>query len=555
MNFTSKYWVTIGTALWLLGAFPAANAESLLNRPATARGDAAKTLVVYSETCAPYSLANDLVALKLLLRRVASRLEVVPLAQVDTNKIAAADYIVIFCPQPPPDFPPEILQAVAQSLHPVLWVGYGADQLSQLPEFKSRFSVAPFAAGRSADTVNYLGRDWRVNTPVWFPVQMSATSANAGIVMSLPLETGGQKVLTPVCWRSGPVTFFTALPTTTANSVLFSDILLDFFGASASASAVCVRIDGYHCHQDHQEFRHLVEYLHERGRPFIVGVIPAYWNPEIKKLQELDTQPEFVAALRYAQKNGGRLVVQGYANTRRAGTGQEPEFWDAVHDRPFADDSAEFVRERILQSVRQMLKHGLFPIAWETPFNSASRTDYAEIASHFSTAVERVQLSDATGLENFAGSAVTQDDFGRLIVPENLGALTEQIKAKALEAIQARAELLARLRGTVATLSFPAYLTEDKLVAATRILERLKLPFLDLADGDHWVQLPEVILLTGKAQRPVTLKDAFIKWKAFDLAGNLVDQDKGVGPVSGERIFRRRGKGDYELFEIIEAQP
>jgi uncharacterized protein YdaL len=85
-----------------------------------------------------------------------------------------------------------------------------------------------------------------------------------------------------------------------------------------------VRIDGYHCHQDHLEFRHLVDTLHQRGLPFTVGVIPAYWNPETKKLEDLDSQPEFVAALRYAQSRGGRLLLQGYVNTRKASTGQEP---------------------------------------------------------------------------------------------------------------------------------------------------------------------------------------------------------------------------------------
>ena len=551
MNFTRTIFaVSAGLLLTMLAA---ANGQIQLNRPATAFGAGAKTMVVYSATHAPFSLADDLAALKLQLRRVASQLETVPLAQADTNKIAAADYVVIFCPQPFPNLAPEILQAVAHCPHPVLWVGYGADQLTRLSEFKGQFEVAAFAAEKPAETVSYLGRDWNQPLAVWLPVEMPATNAATNIIMSVAVTNDGVKVSHPICWRSGPVTFFTALPTTTAAGVLFSDMLLDFFGASASASSVCVRIDGYHCHQDHEEFRHLVDYLHERGRPFVVGVVPAYWNPETKKIQEMDSQPEFVAALRYAQKNGGRLVLQGFVNARKSGTGQEPEFWDSALDRPFTDDSPEYVRERLFQGVRQMVKHGLFPIAWETPFNSASRIDYAEIARHFSTGIERVQLSDATGLEKFAAPAVTQDDFGRAIVPENLGVVTGEKAAQT--AIQSRAEMLAKLRGTVATLSFPAYLAEEQLIPATHGLEQLKLPFLDLADGDHWVQLPDLILLTGKAQRTVTLKDAIIKWKAFDLAGNLLDAEFEPQSVSGERVFQRRGKGDYELFEIIEAQP
>ncbi|MCX6895975.1 MAG: DUF2334 domain-containing protein [Verrucomicrobia bacterium] len=106
--------------------------------------------------------------------------------------------------------------------------------------------------------------------------------------MSVTVTNGDAVITHPLAWKTGPVTFFAALPTI-ANSPLFDDLLLDFYGAAQlPPSAVCVRIDGYHCHQDHVEFRHLVDYLHQSGIAFIVGVIPAYWNPETKKIEELD---------------------------------------------------------------------------------------------------------------------------------------------------------------------------------------------------------------------------------------------------------------------------
>jgi uncharacterized protein YdaL len=402
--------------------------------------------------------------------------------------------------------------------------------------------------------VNYRGRDWNQPLAFWMPVRLESTNSGK-VIMSVPVaETNNETASYPVSWRSGHVTFFSALPTATATSPLFGDLLLDYYGVTnAGDSQVCVRIDGYHCHYDHLEFRHLVDYLHEQGLPFTVGVIPAFWNPDTKKVEELDTQPEFVAALRYAQQNGGSLILQGYANARQAPTGQDQEFWDGELDRPYADDSPEYVRERVEQGVRQMIAKGLFPVGWETPYNAASRTDYAEIARHFSTGVERTQLSDATSLETFAGPAVTLDDFGRTIVPENLGTATGD-KA-VLVRIRDTSEMLTQLRGTVATVSFPAYLTEDKLKQVVGLLERWKAPFTDLAAGDNWVQLPEVILLTGKAQRTVTLVNARITWKAYDRAGNKLSEETEPQPASGERVFQRRGKGDYEVFEIIEAKP
>jgi uncharacterized protein YdaL len=380
------------------------------------------------------------------------------------------------------------------------------------------------------------------------------TATNQAITFTSATVTNGETVLThPISWKIGNTTFFTALPAADASPIL-SDLLPDFYGVSKiPPSQTCVRIDNYHCHQDHQEFRHLVDCLHRNGIPFIVAVVPAYWNPKTKKVEDLDTQPEFVAALRYAQRNGGRLILQGYVNTRKASTGLEAEFWDESLDRPLADDSTDYVRERVHQGIRQMLRRDLFPLGWMTPFNSASRADYAEIARHFSTAVERVQISDATALEKYAGSAITEDDFGRRILPENLGSITG--KRITLESIRDQAELLTSLRGTLSTLSFPAYLTDDKLQQAVRLLDQLNAPFLDLADGDHWVQIPETVLLTGNAQRTVTVKNARISWKAYDRTGKLISEEPAAAPVRGDQLLKRRGQGDYELFHILEANP
>ncbi len=552
MRFPSNLLAHIGICLLLASGSPV-KAQSV-TRPVTGRGAEAKTLVVYADTHATYSLSDDLAALKLQLRRVASQLEVVPVAQADAAKFSAADYVVIFCPQPFPVLSAELLQSVSQSTHPVLWVGYGLDQLARLPEFKTQFSVAPFASNQKPLAINYKGREWQVPVPVWLPVIIDPLNTKANIIASLTVSNATEIVMRPLCWQTGQNTYIAGLPTMTATSPLFSDVLLDFFGATGTqVAAAAVRIDGYHCHQDHLEFRHLVDYLHERGHPFTVGVIPAYFDPETKKVQDLDSQPEFVAALRYAQRNGGRLILQGFANTRKAATGQEPEFWDVALDRPIADDSADYVLQRIQQGVWLMLKHGLFPVGWQTPFNSASRADYVEIGKHFSTSFERVQLSDTTGLEDFAPSAITMDDAGRLIIPENLGIVTGQKGAAAK--IQSRAELLTKLRGTVSAFSFPAYLTDEKLKQVVSILEKTKVPFLDIGNGDNWVQLSDVILLTGNASRHVTLTNARINWKAFDRNGDLVAEEAEAKPASGEREFKRRGKGEYEIFEISEAKP
>ncbi|HTI97603.1 MAG TPA: DUF2334 domain-containing protein [Dongiaceae bacterium] len=536
-----------------LTALSPATAQSL-SCPAPGRGAGAKTLVVYAATRQAFSLADDLAALKMELRRVATTVTAVPVTAADPNQMLAADYLVIFCPQPLPRLPAPLLQAVAARTNAVLWVGYGAEELGRLPEFKGQFLVTPYAAGQPAKQIHYRGRDWAEPLATWLPAQVPAP--NATIIMTVTEPAAGQTNSHPLCWTLGAVTFFAGLPTQTENCALFSDKLLDFYGVTTvTAAAVCLRIDGYHCRQDHQEFRHMVDYLAQRGHPFVVGVIPAYWDPEEHKLLEMDSQPEFVAALRYAQQHGGRLILEGYRAARQNRPGTEPEFWDAVADRPLTNDTPQRVQDRVYRGVREMWWRGLFPLAWETPQYAAAQADYAEFASCFSTAFERMQLSDATALATFAGTAPARDEFGRLVVPENLGVVTGQ--RESLVRLYHRAEVLTRLRGTIASCSFPAYLSEGRLIQTVKLLEQMKVPFLDLAEGDHLVCLPEAVFLTGAAEFPTTWQNdqGTIGWQAFDRAGKLIAEDAAPESKSGNRILKRRGDGDYEVFHLNKAQP
>ena len=182
----------------------------------------------------------------------------------------------------------------------------------------------------------------------------------------------------------------------------------------------------------------------------------------------------------------------------------------------------------------------------------ASGAAYAEIEKVFSTAVERVQLSDATSLANSEIGGLTLDRYGRLIVPENLGYVLDAPLHNE-GAIRARAEILARLRGTVAGCVIHAYQPLEKLTGLVETLEGFSIPFLDLADLDDRVELPDAILLVGGARRTVTLLNALVRWKAFDRAGNLLAEKQEPGISSGKRDFQRTGAGDYQLFEFGEA--
>jgi uncharacterized protein YdaL len=534
-----------------LGNFQAF-AATRLGRPPSGRGPEATALLIYSNTRIEYGLADSLARLECQLNRVEMNLKSVAVTEVNAAMILNADYVIVFCPQLSPPFSKEILTAIAQTKRPVLWIGLGSEQLATIAPFQGAFKAEPYFSQGSSQEVEYKSSRW--NTYVeWVPIVLNPKFSTE-VVMKVVDASAGEKREIPLCWKLGHLNFFVSISSFGVWNYLFQDFLLDFFEVQAvHPSQVYLRIEDYHCHRDHVQFRRLVDCLYARKHPFLVAVIPTYRDPATGKLQELESQPDFIDALRYAQQRGGRLVMHGYTHAYKDESGEGHEFWDVKMDRPLPEDSPEYVRERVQKGLRQMLKQGLFPLAWETPHYAGSRHAYREVGRLFSSSVERFQLSDATCLESFESVALTKDMYGRLIIPENMGFVYAGFGDASILRIQAIGEQITRLRGTIAGCFFHPFLPFEKFLHLVESLEKLQVPFMDLAEMDHWVQLPETILLTGKAERKVTLRSATVRWKAFDRTGKLLSEKQEPAKQSGDRVFKRQNVGDYEIFEITES--
>lgn len=539
----------------LLGATAAPGVETSMARPLAGHGAETKTLVVYADSLRAYSLSDELEVLCCHLRRVDMKLRTLPLAKVRPHELAESDYVVVFCPRPEPKIPRDTLEAVFASGKSVLWVGYGAEECAPLSLFKGNFSVSPFAQELKTSFISYRGHEWKASPQPWIPVLLPPATNTEIVIQALdPQETPAVKH--PLCWKSGKSTFFTSVPAGSGLlDKLFADMILDFFEVrEISPSKVYIRIEDYNCRSNHRNFRRFVDYVASLGHPFMVAVTPTFQNPKTGKPIELRTQREFVDALRYAQGRGGRLIMHGYARVYKNESGEGREFLDIEQDQPIPEDGEEYVRARIQAGVAEMIEQGLFPIAWETPYYAGSRHTYEAVAKAFSTSVERFQLSDATYQLGFEGTAITLDRCGRVIVPENLGYVSLEGESS-LNRIRLSGEHLKSLRGTIAGCVFHSYLSFERFVEILDVLESLHTPFFDLADLGHWVQTSDLILLSGEAQRRVVLKNASIRWRAFDRAGNLLAEEREPSPRSGECVFTRKGRGEFEIYEFKESTP
>src|SRR5439155_9215421 len=357
-RFTAVRRPTVWFAILLAVSQAAAQSTA---RPVAGKSAQANTLLVYANARRAYSLVDGLESLKLRLERVATHLDCVALSNAVPERIWGADYVVVYCPQICSELPKDFLRRIAGTNRPVLWVGFGADQLEQWVPFKEQFEVSPFAAGTAVTNVSYDGRDWDVTIDPWIPATLGTNSASA-VLMSFQQQVHDRLITRPLCWKTAHVTFFGAEPSGGTVGFLFEDLLLDFYQATdIPVRRVFLRIEDYHCHCDHRGFRRMVDYLFARGHPFMVAVILAYRDPSTGEFLELDSQPEFADTLRYAQQRGGRLVVQGKTRTDQIESRDAREWWDAELDRPIASETARSLRERLQQDVRAMLRRGIFP--------------------------------------------------------------------------------------------------------------------------------------------------------------------------------------------------
>jgi uncharacterized protein YdaL len=141
-------------------------------------------------------------------------------------------------------------------------------------------------------------------------------------------------------------------------------------------------------------------------------------------------------ALRYAQDNGGEVLLHGYthdvagtAACAALGSGSGYEFWDRCAQVPLAQDSREFARGRVVSAKKLLIKAGFSAVAWVTPHYAASPDDYQVFGKYFDRVVQRVCYLIAarktggapTYISQFFPYTIYKDHYGQFVWPEDLG--------------------------------------------------------------------------------------------------------------------------------------
>ena len=521
------------------------------DRPVPARGPGSDTLLLYAAPRPSYGLMDGVGLTALQLGRIDTEISLLPIQAATVETMSQADYVVVYCPTPQPAIPSAVLDFLNESGGPVLWIGFGLPILGDLRPHFEQFASVPSISTDFATNVVYRGRN--LNLGSWPAIEVtipsnSVATAHISIRDRSPSDDGSRRA---VAWTSARTTFFAGLPNTFASAALFSDLLLDFYEVrQVPPTQLFVCIEGYHPGSDHGAFQRKVDFLFERRIPFAVAMTPAHENADTGGVEDLEARPDFVRSLVYAQRRGGRIVLGGFVRRSE----EEFEFWNEDLDQPLGTNQLDAFRARLPQVVGELVRHGLFPLAWETPGDAAPSALRESTARHFSTALGRLQLSGATRLEMYAPSSIVRDREGRRFLPENLGYLS-LAASNEWRLLRERADILLGLRGALAGCEIHDYLPFEKFTSLIDWLESLETPFLDLASLDLWTQWPGGILVTGHASRSLIPPSGTIRWKAFDESGQIINEFTEPDVSGRERTFRNRGAGMVEVYEFLGTTP
>jgi hypothetical protein len=252
------------------------------------------TLLVYDSLAKPFSMEDEVEPVAILLSRFETNLVRREAKALRADDIRDASHIVVVGTGGFPAFDPECRKLLQSTKTPLMAVG-GAVALAkgEIP------STRPRAAAVADGAVRHLGTRWPARVDPLFAVDVDASRVLAAVV-----DGKRESVL---CFREGNRFGFAALPAAPPLSMIFSDVLVDFYGAAEPPPAAMVFVvDDFHPGCSAESLRRLVDYFSHLGIPFAVSA-------QMQRLPEgVEAMPEeeFLETLRHVQSRGGRIFLK-----------------------------------------------------------------------------------------------------------------------------------------------------------------------------------------------------------------------------------------------------
>ena len=502
--------------------------------------------------------------IEMVLRHFTPNTITVSTEQYTDEQLFDFDRVVMLHNETAP-LPSELLEDLARADRPVLWLGYGLNQLPVDVGNTFGFSLGDVKEENLPTGVEYRGQRYAAKPIDYYPVRVVKPSSRV-----LATYTYDDK-RTPIPYivRGDDLWYVNGLPApaddkpdpeSDAPFLVFADVLHDFFGTSITASRQAViRLEDVSVHIPPVRLTKIINYLHSRRIPFTMGVIPAQRMKD-GSIVELSDRSDFVRVLRYAQDHGGTIVLHGYHHT--FGSGEDYEFWDEKRRAPIADETWDMYAHKVEDGIRILRDNGIEPHLWETPHYAASPLAYRVFSHYFSHTIEN--RNPVPWLPYPAGP----DQYGQMVIPENIGYIHPgEDENRSVELQLQRANTLRIVRDSWAVGFFhPASIELTKLKSLIEGLQRQGYTFADLRALQTEVRYdyhPDALtrvrtwlrvdLKLSLAQFDQRLESRFAWWPAVRLVPWLPVLLVGLAVVFLIRLRKQWHSGKAAARSVVES--
>jgi uncharacterized protein YdaL len=422
--------------------------------------------------------------------------------------------------------PTGLLKDIKSSRQPFCWLGLHIDQLLADPEAQSRLGLrySGYAGNGTAWRVRYkdtlLPSD-NFDLSLVEPVKGSQAEVRAVAVSS-------DNTRRTYVVRRGRFWYFadTALevPQESSRYLVFCDLLHDILEIDhAQQSEALVRLEDVSAQAEPGDLRAAADVLSKRHIPFQIATIPLYRSPWDNVEMRLADRPQVVDAIHYMIDRGGTPVMHGWSHQYHGSTGDDYEFWDGVKNTAINGDTEPAILQRLDAGLTELFADNIFPIGFETPHYAASKTDYRAMQQRFRLFYERIMpLPNLTSVQYVPYPVI--DEFGRYVIPENLGYVP--LEKQDPKVLIENARYMRVVRDGLPSFYFHPFLDAKLLDQVLAGVSALGYHFVSLREYGGEVEAGRYAVRTQSGAVQLSPHDENWRMRRFDATGKLVSQQE-----------------------------
>ncbi|WP_170291627.1 polysaccharide deacetylase family protein [Heliobacterium mobile] len=368
---------------------------------------------------------------------------------------------------------PRLLQDIAQTAKPVMWLGKNIDELGDAggPRFVTKLMA------RQKSNYEYKGKS--LTNPKEVTLNLIEKYPQDSQIWAWVDSPQGRH---PFGLQRQNFWYVANTDLHSKTYLLVADQLFDFMGKQAQTEKwATLRIEDVHPLRSPETLREIADVLKARQIPFMVTVIPVYVNPQTNSRVLLAEKPELIEALRYMEACGGTILIHGF--THQVGNDETAlgfEFWDAAHERAIVPpERPQWAEERLSQGIFDLRSLGLHPFGMTVPHYAMGSETYKAMRRQVTLLAGSPQISDQSRQTQKIPYILKKDQYGYLVVPENLG-MVDMNLADPVTPMLEEARDIALVRECAAGAFFHSFLEPTSLAKLVDGLKEQGFAFLDV---------------------------------------------------------------------------